>query len=351
MSKRASVLAVALWSLCLLSTFAVYLGFGVRQKLILVSRLDTRERLRFIASAGIKMAILELRRKDGNSGFDGLNESWGNNKELFDHASVGEGTFTVAHEPLYMESTFNQKRYGAVDEERKININTVKRPVLEKLLELVAGLDESEAQDLSATIVDWRDKDSQLSTPLGSAEDSYYQELRDSYEAKDDDFEVPNELFLVKGITRETFEAIKDYITIYGSGQININTASAKVLEALGLYRSVIDKILFFRCGQDKLEATVDDNVFTSSASIVPQLSQLVALGEGEIANLSNMIASGIITTSSTNFMIKSTGELSDTGESLQIVCVFERPTFLTRPLTGEIDARGKIRYWQEKTD
>lgn len=347
-TNKGSILAIALWSLCLLTTFAVCLGFGVRQKIIMVKRLDTRDRLHFIAEAGIKRAILELKKEDKAADYDALKESWSNNIDIFKELQVGAGKFTVSYDYLDRKSGERWVRYGIMDEERKININKAKRSVIERLFKTV-GLDEMEAQNLSASIVDWRDSDSELSIPLGSAEDGYYRDLKDPYEAKDADFEVLEELLLVRGMSREIFDKIKDFITIYGEGKVNINTAPSEVLLSLGLYKSVVDKILFFRYGQDSIEATPDDNVFNTPSNIVAELKQFRYLSEGEEANLSNLVSAANLVTNSSNFMIKSIGKLDNKDESLKILCVFQRSS----EDSGEADSDegGKIRYWRERID
>ena len=39
-----------------------------------------------------------------------------------------------------------------------------------------------------------------------------------------------DELLLVNGMTKDIFERIKDYVTVWGSGMVNINTAGREVL-------------------------------------------------------------------------------------------------------------------------
>lgn len=342
-NHKGAILVIVLWTLCLLTTFAVHLGFGARQKIIMVGRLDARDRLHFIAEAGVKRAILELKKEDQTPGFDVLNDRWSNNIDIFKEIQVGEGRFTVGYNYLNSESGEYQARYGIIDEERKININKAERVVIERLFKII-GLNEMEAQNLSASIVDWRDKDSELSIPLGSAEDRYYRNLKEPYEAKDADFEVPEELLLVRGMNQQIFDEIKDFITIYGEGKVNINTAGEEVLLSLGLYGSVVDKILTFRCGQDLIEATADDNVFDSPANIVAKLSQFCSLSESEAANLNNLTSAKRITNKSDNFMIKSIAKLSKKDTSFEIVCVFER-SYSDESGSNE---GGKIRYWRE---
>ena len=58
------VLSIVLLALLLLSTFGLYLGSGVRQKIILLKRLSERNNLRLIAEAGIKKALLQLYKDD-----------------------------------------------------------------------------------------------------------------------------------------------------------------------------------------------------------------------------------------------------------------------------------------------
>ena len=40
-------------------------------------------------------------------------------------------------------------------------------------------------------------------------------------------------MFLIKGVTAEILEGIRDYVTVYGDGKININCASKLIIESL----------------------------------------------------------------------------------------------------------------------
>jgi type II secretory pathway component PulK len=215
-----------------------------------------------------------------------------------------------------------------VDEERKINVNRCDLQTL-TLLFMNLCLDEAEAQNYAASIIDWRDSDSLLTLP-GSAESSYYEGLSEPYQAKNGDFESLEELLLVKGMTQELFDKMKDYVTIYTDGKININTASGRVLNCLGLSKPVVSKIISFRYGVDGLMGTNDDGVFVSPETVVAQLSQSTQLSDSEVNELSNLAASGAIVTTSNYFMIKSVASLGNNDARLQsIVCVVKR--------TGEI--------------
>lgn len=329
-NSKASILILALWSLCLLATFAVILGYEVRQKLTLVNRLDERDRLHFIAEAGIKKAISQI-KEEPEKNYDALKDDW-SNSIVFKEIDIGDGKFSISHDYINVHTGLTESWYGLIDEESKININKVNQTIMERLFRVV-DFDETQAQELAAAIVDWRDSDSELSIPLGSAEDSYYRNLEYPYEAKDANFEVLEEVLLVKGIDKNIFEKIKNYITIYGSGKINVNTASKTILLALGLSEDIVDKIVSFRLGEDGIIGTSDDNVFDTPSNIVPKLSQSFHLSDSEIANL-GVIVDQYLVTNSHNFMARCISKLNGKKKTTEVICVINRS--------------GKILYWQE---
>jgi len=59
------------------------LGYGVRQKLALAYRLDERSKLRFIADAGIKKAVISLTEEEFTEGYASLSDRWSDNAVEF----------------------------------------------------------------------------------------------------------------------------------------------------------------------------------------------------------------------------------------------------------------------------
>ncbi len=333
-NKKGSILIVALWALCFLTTFAVYLGIGVSQKISLIERLDARDRLRYLAEAGVKAAILELETdKSLEEGCDTFNESWSDNPKIFKEIKVGEGNFTVSY--IYFEGEEQKKRYGLKDEESKININKANKDTLKRLFHNVAGAEEDKAEEMAYCLIDWRDANSTLEHIRYGAEDDDYTSLSVPYEAKDADFEILDELLLIKGMDRGVFSKIKDWVTIYGEGKVNINTASPAVLEALGIDNKLANKIALYRKGEDLTDGTLDDNIFTNVTSAVAKLSQFYHLSPSEIENLSNSITAENFTAESYNFTVISSAKLNKKNEELKITAVINR--------------QGEIRYWREE--
>lgn len=330
--RKASILILTLWTLCFLSVFSLVLGARVRQKLVLVQRLADRDRGRLACESAIKKAIAVLGRS-GAQGGQALKDAWSNNPALFRGIIIGDVTVNICYNYFDDARGTVETRWGIVDEERKININKAGAPELARIFMLEGKLDESDAEAVAYAIVDWRDGDSVSASPSGGAEDAHYRGLPYPYEAKDADFQVLEELLLVRGVSDCVFERVRDYLTPYGEGRVNINTAPKSVLLALGVQEEMVKRILEYRRGEDKIEATPDDNVFASSSEIIPRLSEAYSLSESEVAALSAIVNEHLCADSS-HFMVRSTASSGSTKDIMTAVCV--------------VKADGTVLSWRE---
>lgn len=330
MGRQGSIFVLTLWALFLLASMALSLGVIVRQKVTLVDRLSDRDSLYFIAQAGVHRAVAELRFEDLTPTHDSLGEGWANNPAIFKDIPMGIGSYTVGVVQDDGNGAF--MRYGLVDEESKININKVDVDILMRLLRH-GGLPGEKAEEIAYCIKDWTDADSFFQHPRYGAEDSDYKNLDDPYEAKDAEFEIIEELLLVMGMDQATFDRIKDIITVYGNGGVNINTAPPKVLRILGMDERIIEMIMIFRKGEDLTLGTPDDKVFQQPSNVAADLSQFFPLAPSEVAEISNLASQGHLVTRSDYFMINSVGKLVS-GEELTIRAV--------------VDRQGQVQYWRE---
>jgi general secretion pathway protein K len=138
------------------------------------------------------------------------------------------------------------------EENGKLNVNLLKdktgkpnRMRIDQLLRLIDLLNTEEAgysrigYGLVPSIIDWTDSDDKIThlpfIKYGSsgAESAYYGNLETPYRCRNTSLEVTEELLLVKGITQDVFERMRDYVTVYGNGRVNINHASKLVIESL----------------------------------------------------------------------------------------------------------------------
>jgi general secretion pathway protein K len=184
------------------------------------------------ARAGLNIAIAAV-RNTGNIH---------TNKTLLNLFS-GESPFDVGDGKCFVT---------VVEENGKLNINLLKdhsgnldRSRIEQLLRLVDVINQEHAErssigyDLVPSIIDWTDTDEEVTyLPLIKnenlgAESAYYGRLESPYRCKNAPLDTTDGLLLVKGVTPQVYDCIRDYITVYGEGKININCAPKHVIESL----------------------------------------------------------------------------------------------------------------------
>ena len=314
----------ALWIVMLLTVFATAIGLRVRQRMTVLSRIEDRSRLHYITEAGAKKTIAAIRfdKERHPQQMDAESKAYRHhNQDVFEKITLPEGSARVSYELHPLEKKEKDLRFGVVDEESKINVNTSDRASLTRLFDLVTPLDEEEAKGLVEAIISWREiGETQL---VGFGSDEYYTNLPYPYLNKHAPFEILDELLLVRGMNEEIYERIKPFITIYGDGLVNINTASEEVLFALGLEDPVIEKFLAARGGLDGEEATMDDHVFLAAYDVASEVQSLVSLDKEEVIQLSFLNGAGKIKTTSDYYLIQSFGQLDEGKEKLRIDCIY----------------------------
>jgi general secretion pathway protein K len=143
------------------------------------------------------------------------------------------------------------------------------------------------------SIIDWQDRNE---VPQGTGAESYY------YSARKPSYNVPNspmmttgELLLVKGMDREMlfappsarsnfvpegYKALNEYVTVYGDGRININTAPFPVLLSLSrdMDESIVEDILDYRQDNHFEQTSELKNVETVSAILYDEIAPLITV-------------------------------------------------------------------------
>ncbi len=335
LGNRGSVFIIALWILFALSILAVSVNAYVTPQINLAKKLMNRLKMRNLAVAGVERAILELKNNDEEE-YSSLNGTWSNSNSRFKDVELDGGIFSLVNEahPEGPGRGEPELRYGLVDEERKININKAPQDVLKNFFEIIGEAASEKAEEIAACVKDWRDKDDQ--PEKDGAESFHYLTLRPPYECKNGDFQVPEELLLVKGVTPEIFNRIKDRVAVYGEGAVNINTADELVLRSLGIERELSGQIVSFRRGSDGKEATEDDNVFTESSGITAVLTDKISASGEENSRISHLIGSGLLGVRSTVFRGRAVGTIKNAADSFSIVFIFDR-------------GKKVMRYWREE--
>ncbi|MFH0986379.1 MAG: general secretion pathway protein GspK [Candidatus Omnitrophota bacterium] len=318
MNNRGSVLIIVLWSLFFLAMLAVSVHGYVMPYAELSGTLMRRTQARCFANAGVERAIFEV-ENDNTDLYDSLRDSWSRNNAAFNHVAIAGGTFSALKDTA---GASDEPQYGLTDEEGKININTASQAVLKNLFEKIAHVDPRDADAIADSIIDWRDKDDVPGKD--GKENDYYQSLEQPYDCKNSPFEVKEELLLVGGITPEIFEKIKDYVTIYGDGVVNVNTASVPVLVSLGMDETVAEKVLHFRARpSSKKEGEVPEGVFTDESLIADLLGAAEHLSGDEIAQVQRVAP--LLGVRSNNFSGHIVGSYVHAGKTEKVSFVYDR--------------------------
>jgi general secretion pathway protein K len=250
------VLITALWVLVILSLLSLSFAHQAKIEIKLAGHYKREAQLRQLTKAVVRAALRKL-ASDAND-YDALNEIW----RIYPaqpEDCLSEVMKNYPHQQTEIE-------YTIIDEESKLNINSAS---FESLLEL-PEVDE----EIASSIIDWRDEDDE---PLAfGAEDSYYQSLENPYPCKNTLFDLIGELLYVRGVTNELFYGsregnipLRDLLTVWGDGKININTAREEILLTIpGVREEIIESIIEKLAGPDGDDGTEDDEPFKSIESL-----------------------------------------------------------------------------------
>ncbi|NIA15686.1 MAG: hypothetical protein GWP08_16605 [Nitrospiraceae bacterium] len=264
--QRGFVLVTVLWVLAILTV--ITLGFGRRSMLdarAAVYSLDHMKTMH-MARGAVARGIAELKNKaakDAVSRIEGmtcLSQPWAKPMNML---GSGEGYYTLGGDAGDGEEFADEFcGFQIRDESSRISINSAD----EELLARVEGLDRGIIRKINFR----RKGDRAKKTPPEPFQT--IEELR-YFEGIDDD-----DWF---GTGRTT--GLRDMLTCWGDGKININTATQPVLECIpDLRSSVIDEIIMFRAGADGEVGTSDDGAFKSLDDIAEQ----VRLGGDSVTTL-----------------------------------------------------------------
>lgn len=263
--------------------------------------------------------IGEALLSEDDTDFDSLNESWARSEQL---SSYSAELFDAGHIGLRIE-----------DETGKIPVNALVNGTEynEKIKNLFIlflnlpefDLTEQQAGEIVDAIKDWIDEDD-VTTGFG-AENMYYEGLENPYPCKNAPLDCIEELLMIRGITVDLYygtdntPGIANYVTLYGKGIININTASNTILKALS--DEITDEM-----AADMDEFRRDEGNDLSSPSWYKNVPGMTGI----------TIDPGLITTKSNTFRITSTGYLNDMSKK---VCgVIERDSGTVTRLTWKVD-------------
>lgn len=242
--EKGMVLVFTLAVIIILATLVMEFIYLIRVEAEIAGNYRDRLKAHYLANSGVSFAY-RLLRDDKDLNCDSPEEEWAQAHMV----QEGEGIIT----------------YRIVDECGKFNINSLltkkgeiyekRKAILERLFELLEI--DSELVDV---VCDWLDKDD--ATGDFGAEEDYYAHLEKPYSCKNGPLDTLEELFLLEGFDDAVFYgedkergSLEEYLTVWGEGKVNINTAPSLVRQAL---HSEIDETLAQEMGETRFEKLVD---------------------------------------------------------------------------------------------
>jgi len=298
MNDRGVALIIVILMISVIIAVTLHLNILSRSGIYEAANLGDGIRAAYVAKSGF-YAGEALLREDKNS-FDSLNEDWAGSEEL----SAGSAAFFDAGRfELNIKDESGRIQINNLIKENQYNADI--KELLTRFLTLPEfDMDEQQACDIVDAVGDWIDEDNET-TGFG-AENIYYEGLEEPYACKNAPLDCVDELLMVKGITEDLYygtgekPGIAKYLTVYGEGRININTAPNLILKALsdGITGEMVSSMDEYRRDEEN------------------DLSRLNWYKE--IAGMDGIdIKQNLISTKSDIFGITSTGYLNDISRSV----------------------------------
>ena len=311
--SRGIALIIVMLAITVLSILIAIFAKQMKVETKLAQNANSETELLWLGRSGVELAryVLGQQLAIGGEPYDSLNQKWAggpggsatSNSVLsgisLENYQLGDGKFSVK----------------ITDLERKANINIADEAMLQQVL-LRMGVDASDYSTIVGSILDWISPNKDIHH-IGGAGSDYYQNLNPPYYAKNAPIDDLSELLLVKGVTPEIYWGgtssnhppasfqqklgrfdpnapppsypfgLADVFTPISNGKININTASATVLQILPFVdEHTASEIIRQRSGPDGVDGTEDDTPFGNvgelvnvmSPQLVPQMQRICSV-------------------------------------------------------------------------
>jgi type II secretory pathway component PulK len=256
-SRKGIALIIVMISILVLSVLAGGFAIFTKTETTLARNSNNEAELEWLGRSGVEYCrwILAQQMSCPAEPFDSLCQTW----------AGGPGGACSTNGPLADVQKEVQLGHGSftwkmTDLESKWNINIAQEPILNQAMSLMQ-VDPSESVPVVSAILDWVDPDDR--EHVEGAENDYYHGLNPPYDCKNGPIDDISELLMIRGISQEMYwgpnatnhpasawqqklnrygpsaappsytAGLVDLFTPFGTGKLNINTASATALQVI----------------------------------------------------------------------------------------------------------------------
>lgn len=277
--RQAIAMVIVMVSIFVLSMLAAGFAYSMKVETRLARNANNEAELEWLGRSGVEYArwiLIQQLAVPNENNYDGLNQVWAGGP-----GGIGTSNSPLANVMKEVELGNGSFTWKITDMESRININIANEQLLQQTL-LSLGLDASQLTPVMNSILDWIDPDD--NTRIQGTESDFYQSQDPPYQAKNGPIDDLSEMMLINGVTPELYYGISstnyqpgaaqprlnrssnfgpmdiapypvgfvDLFTPISGGKVNINTASAAVLQCIpGVDRTVAEAIVAGREGED----------------------------------------------------------------------------------------------------
>ena len=232
-AQRGFALPTVMVVLALLAVVVADLAHSARLEASMVRSYRDGVAAAHLAEAGVQQAIREIMSPSQVSALD-------EDEQVVFHRVLPGQTTPVSLPPLprvRVRLGTGEFSYRITDESARLDINAISPERFGRLLAELA-VDRQQRDVINDSLQDWRDAN-ELGR-LHGAESEFYLRGAVPYRARNGNLQDPAELLQIRGVTRALYRGgegrpgLGDLVTTAAVTTVNLNTAAAPVLKALG---------------------------------------------------------------------------------------------------------------------
>lgn len=285
--QEGAALIVSIWVILILSLLISSMAYDMQVEANVAAFMRKRTKSQYLARAGMEWTMAVLTRKvTENQDEELVLEPDQDEQLVVASINLSRGVGVSGIEKELGDGKFI---VDIVPEESRRNVNVLTEEDWEEVLDQ-AGVENTRWPELIDSFMDWIDENDTYRLNGAESDDAFYQEAE--YEVKNAPLDTVDELQMIKGFddailyggpSKEDdsvqYQGIAGWLTTWGDGKVNVNTASREVLLTLpNIEEDVIDRILEFRTGLDA-EANTKDDGFRDIEDVIQKTGLAAELG------------------------------------------------------------------------